>query len=48
MDFTKAVTSIKKPEVKDVKSNNIVRMRQNLITISEVLMDWMVTLKIEN
>jgi|TARA_Y100000310_G_scaffold207441_1_gene207967 antitoxin component of MazEF toxin-antitoxin module len=48
MQFAKVVASIKKPDVKDFKSNNMVRIRQNLIAISEVLMDWMVTLKIEN
>ena len=48
MEFAKAVSLIKKADIKDVKSNDMVRMRQNLITISEVIMDWMVTLKIEN
>jgi phosphate uptake regulator len=48
MEFAKLVSSIKKPSVKDVKSNDMSRIRHNLITISEVVMDWMVTLKIEN
>ncbi len=48
MEFAKAVSLIKKPDVKDVKSIDMVRIRQSLITISEVVMDWMVTLKIEN
>lgn len=48
MDFAKSVSYIKKPDIKDVKDNDMSRIRQNLITISEVIMDWMVTLKIEN
>ena len=48
MEFAKAFSSIKKVEVKDVKTNDMSRIRQNLDTISEVVMDWMVTLKIEN
>ncbi|MFH0868569.1 MAG: hypothetical protein V1831_04620 [Candidatus Woesearchaeota archaeon] len=48
IDFAKVISSIKKPEVKDVKSNNMARIRHNLITISEVIMDWMVTLRLED
>ena len=48
IEFAKKVLSIKKVDVKDVKTNDMSRMRQNLDTISEVIMDWMVTSKIEN
>ena len=48
IDFAKVISSIKKPEVKDVKSNNMACIRHNLITISEVIMDWMVTLRLED
>tara|TARA_Y100000310_G_scaffold318878_1_gene373432 strand:+ start:714 stop:1586 length:873 start_codon:yes stop_codon:yes gene_type:complete len=48
IEFAKAVSSIKKIEVKNVKTNDMSRMVNNLDTISEVVMDWMVTLKIEN
>ena len=48
MDLAKSVSYIKKPDIKNVKDNDMVRIRHNLITISEVIMDWMVTLKIEN
>lgn len=48
MEFAKAVLSLKKVDVKDLKSYDMMRMRQNLVKISEVVMDWMVTLKIEN
>jgi len=48
IEFAKAVSFIEKASIKDVKSIDMVRMRQNLITISEVIMDWMVTLRIEN
>lgn len=48
MELANVAFSIKSPDVKDVKSSDMSRMRQNLIKISEVIMDWMVTLKIEN
>ncbi len=48
MDFAKSVSSIKKPDVKGLKSYDMARMRQNLGKISEVVMDWMVTLKLEH
>ena len=51
MEFTKSVIMIKKSDikdVKDVKSYYKEIMRQNLTTISEVIMDWMVTLRLEN
>ena len=48
IEFAKAVSSIKKIEVKNVKTNDMSRMVNNLDTINEVVMDWMVTLKIEN
>ena len=48
MEFAKAISSIRKVEVKDVKTNDMSRIRHNLDTISEVIMDWMVTLKLEN
>lgn len=47
MGFAKAVVGIKDVPVKDVKSYEMARMKQNLVTISEVIMDWMVTLKVE-
>ena len=48
IEFAKSISSIKRIEVKDVKTNDMSRIIQNLDTISEVIMDWMVTLKIEN
>ena len=48
LEFAKAVSLIKKLTVKDVKTNDMSRIKQNLTTISEVVMDWMVTLKIES
>ena len=48
MDFANAVTSIKIADVKDVKTYYISSMYHHLTTISEVVMDWMVTLKLEN
>ena len=48
IEFAKAVSLIKQPNIRDIKSNDMSRIRQNLTTISEVVMDWMVTLKIEN
>lgn len=51
MEFAKSVTAIKKSDIKDVndvRSYDREIMRQNLTTISEVIMDWMVTLRLEN
>lgn len=48
MDFAKSVSLIKRIMIKDVKSSNMARVRHSLTTISEVVMDWMVTIKIEN
>lgn len=48
MEFAKSVVSLKKVEVKDARSYDIARIRKSLIKISEVIMDWMVTLQIEN
>ena len=48
MEFANVVVLIKQPIVKDIKSYDMASMRQNLTTISEVVMDWMVTLKIED
>lgn len=47
IQFAKSVLSMKKANVKYVKSYDIASMKQNLITISEVIMDWMVTLELE-
>jgi len=48
IEFAKSTSSIKKVDVKDFKSYDMARIMQNLEKISEVIMDWMVTLKIEN
>jgi len=48
MGFAKAASKIKKKEVVDVRTYEMERMKQNLVVVSEVLMDWMVTRKIEN
>ena len=48
MEFAKEVSLIKNMAVKDVRTNDMSRIKQNLTAISEVVMDWMVTLKIEN
>ena len=48
MELAKAVSSIRTVEVNDVKTNDMSRITHNLDTISEVVMDWMVTLRIEN
>ncbi len=47
MDFARFVL-IKIENPKSAKGNDIGRIKQHLVTISEVVMDWMVTLKIEN
>ena len=47
MDFARFVL-IKVEDPKSAKGNDIGRIKQHLVTISEVVMDWMVTLKIEN
>jgi len=46
--FTKAVLLMKEIPIKDIRSYDMARIKQNLITITEVVMDWMVTLKIDN
>lgn len=48
LKFVSVVSLIKKSDPKDVNSINMARMRQNLIKISEVVMDWMVTLRLED
>jgi phosphate uptake regulator len=48
LEFAKSVTSIKIPDVKDVGTYNISSMYHHLTAVSEVVMDWMVTLKLEN
>lgn len=48
MEFAKEVSLLKNLVVKDVRTNDMSRIKQNLTAISEVVMDWMVTLKIEN
>lgn len=45
--FAKIVGKIRRIEVKDVATYDKERMKQSLVSISEVIMDWMVTLKIE-
>ena len=47
LDFARFVL-IEIDDPKSAKGNDIGRIKQNLVTISEVIMDWMVTLKIEN
>ena len=47
LGFAKSVSGIKNIEVKNVATYDKERMKQSLIAISEVVMDWMVTLKIE-
>lgn len=47
MELAKAVSSLKKVDVKDIKSYDLRRIRRNLAIISEVVMDWMVTLRLE-
>ncbi len=48
IDFAKSVGKVRHIEVKDVATYDKERMKQSLVTVSEVVMDWMVTLKIEN
>lgn len=45
--FAKSVL-IKTDDAKSARNHDMGRVKQNLITISEVIMDWMVTMKIEN
>lgn len=47
MEFAK-VALMKSEDAKGMAGQDIGRIKQNLTTISEVIMDWMVTLKIEN
>jgi len=48
LQFTKIVSKVKNVEVKDIKTYDKERIKQCLEHIAEVIMDWMVTLKIEN
>jgi len=48
ISFTKSVAHVKNVDVRDIKTYDMERIKQDLIKISEVIMDWMVTLKIEN
>ncbi|MDP6648352.1 MAG: hypothetical protein QGH34_03090 [Candidatus Woesearchaeota archaeon] len=48
MEFARSVSKLKKTGVKDDKNNNILRIKLNFDCVSEVIMDWMITLKIEN
>jgi hypothetical protein len=47
MGFAKAVSKIRRHDVVDVRTYKMEQIRQNLVTVSEVIMDWMVTLKLE-
>ena len=48
LGFAKAVSKIRERTAVDVRIYEMERMKQNLVTISEVIMDWMVTKKLEN
>ncbi|MBL7055419.1 hypothetical protein ISS07_00740 [Candidatus Woesearchaeota archaeon] len=48
VSFTKSVEHINEVDVRDIKTYDMERIKQDLVKISEVVMDWMVTLKIEN
>ena len=48
LEFARSVSRIKKRRISDIKSNEIEQLRQNLVAISEVVMDWMVTIKLES
>ncbi|MEK6875822.1 MAG: hypothetical protein AABX63_00305 [Nanoarchaeota archaeon] len=48
MKFARCVSNIKTPNAKDQKTIDMSRIIANLTNISEVIMDWMVTLRIEN
>jgi len=48
LNFAKDVTSIRIPDIKDVKTYYMSSMIHHLTSISEVVMDWMVTLKLED
>jgi antitoxin component of MazEF toxin-antitoxin module len=48
LGFAKMVSRIKKRTVVDVRTYEMERMKQNLVTVSEVIMDWMVTRKLES
>lgn len=47
VDFAKSILSLKVSDQKDLKRNDMSRLIVNMVTISEVIMDWMVTLKLE-
>jgi phosphate uptake regulator len=47
LGFAKAVSRIKKLTITDIRTYEKERMKQNLVTVSEVVMDWMVTKKLE-
>ena len=48
MEFAKAVTSIRIPDIKDVQTYYMSSMLHHLTSISEVIIDWMGTLNLEN
>lgn len=48
LGLAKTVSKIKKHTIVDVRTYEMERMKQNLVTISEVVMDWMVTRKLES
>jgi len=48
MKFARCVSNIKIPNRKDQKTIDMSRILANLTNISDVVMDWMVTLRIEN
>jgi len=45
--FAKIVSLLKEVPIRDLQSYELTRIKQNLITISEVIMDWAVTLMVE-
>ena len=45
--FARCVSHINTPNTKDQKNMDMSRIIANLTNISEVIMDWMVTLRIE-
>ena len=47
MKFARCVSNIKTPHTKDQKAIDMSRILANLTNISDVVMDWMVTLKLE-
>ncbi len=45
--FAKAASKIRRRTIIDVRTYEMERVKQNLVTVSEVVMDWMVTKKLE-